>query len=245
MNRILVVIIVCLVSFQSAIGQKNTDHREQAWLGYFNQTRFTKHSGLWVDLHFRMTGDFINEPATNITRFGYVYYISDQVRVSAGHAFVRSYSKTNPDFTEQRPWQQIQWFEKKNGLSLMQIFRVEERYRPIISAGEVTDDYNFNWRFRYNFAMTIPLKGKSVVAKTPFLFLNDEVHVNAGKHIGNNIFDQNRLFIGLGYQFTSKINAHLGYLNVFQQLPGDRNFVSIDAVRLFVFHNIDLRKNLE
>ncbi len=51
----------------------------------------------------------------------------------------------------------------------------------------------------------------------------------------------NRLFLGLGYQFTAHLNAHLGYMYVFQQLPEVNTYVHIDAIRFFVFHNLDFR----
>lgn len=125
---------------------------------------------------------------------------------------------------------------------MMQYFRVEQRYRPVVFEGIKTSDYSFNWRFRYNIAMTFPLKGNSVEAKEPFFFLNDELHVNAGKRISTNYFDQNRFFAGFGYQFTSHMNAQLGYLYVFQQLPAPNQFVHVNAIRLFVFHNLDFRR---
>jgi hypothetical protein len=234
---------LCLIVFQS-FGQKETENREQTWLGYFNQTRLTNRSGIWLDLHYRLTGNFYEERSVNIARVGYIYYIADQVKLTAGYAYAKHFAHgASPDYSEHRPWQQIQWIEKKNGFNMMQWFRVEERYRQTIVEGELTDDYAFNWRVRYNFSITIPLKGKQVVAKTPFLFLNDELHINAGNNIVNNYFDQNRAFIGLGYQFTSHLNAQLGYMNVFQQLPAGNKYVNIDAIRLFVFHSLDFRNN--
>ena len=228
---------------QLTIAQKQIEVRDQTWFAYFNQTRLTQKSGIWLDVHQRFTGDFIHEPSISIARLAYIYYISDQVRISSGYAFVKHYAHdtNSPDVPEHRPWQQIQWFDKKNGFNLMQYFRVEERYRRKVADGELTDDYSFNWRMRYNFALTLPLKGKQVVAKTPFLFFNDELHINAGKNIVNNYFDQNRLFLGLGYQFTSHINAQLGYMYVFQQLPAANQYVHINAIRLFFFHNLDFR----
>ena len=237
-------LIVLLISAQVTHAQtKEFETREQTWFGYFNQTRFTKRSGLWLDLHLRLTNDFVKQKNLSILRAGYTYYISDQVRLTAGYAYVTQYglSPEEPDVPEHRPWQQIQWFEKKNGFNLMQWFRIEERFRTKVAAGELTDSYNFNWRFRYNFALTIPLRGKVVQAKTPFLFFNDEIHINAGKEIVNNYFDQNRLFLGFGYQFTSHLNAQLGYMYVFQQLPAGNEYAHIHAIRFFVFHNLDLR----
>lgn len=241
MKKTLLSVIVLLMACEKlAIAQKQIEVRDQTWLGYFNQTRLTNKSGLWADLHYRLTNDFINERSVSIARIAYIYYLSDQVRLMAGYAYANQNS--TPDIPEHRPWQQIQWFDKKNGFNIMQWFRIEERYRRKVAGGELIDDYNFNWRLRYNFALTLPLKGKQVVAKTPFLFFNNEVHINAGKNILNNYFDQDRLFLGLGYQFTSHINAQLGYMYVFQQLPAANQYVQINAIRLFVFHNLDLRK---
>ncbi len=233
-----------ICAFQTVVAQKTIEHRDQLWMAYFNQTRLTDKSGVWVDLHLRLTGDFIKDPAVGIARVAYIYYLSSQVRLIAGYGYITQFSNVPgiPDIPEHRPWQQIQWLDKKNGFDLAQYFRIEERYRRNIVDGELTESYNFNWRFRYNFALTLPLKGKAVAPKIPFLFLNDEVHLNAGKNIVNNYFDQNRLFAGLGYQFTSGFNAQIGYLNVFQQLPSGNQFVNINAIRLFVYHNLDLRK---
>ena len=177
-----------------------------------------------------------------IARVAYIYYLRDMVRLAGGYAHATQYGVgNNPNIPERRLWQQIQWFEKKNRFNLMQWFRIEERFRTKVVAGELTNGYNFNWRFRYNISFTIPLKGKLVAPKTPFIFLNDEVHINAGKNIAINYFDQNRLFVGLGYQFTAHLNAHLGYMYVFQQQSELSEYVHTDAIRLFVFHNLDFR----
>jgi len=242
-NQILFLLIIFTFSYTAAWSQeKEIEYREQTWIGYFNQTRFTNKSGLWLDLHWRLTDDFTGRTGVTIARLAYIYYLNDAVRLTAGYAHATQYGTGgNPNVPENRLWQQIQWFEKKNRFTMMQWFRVEERFRRKVAAGELTDDYNFNWRFRYNVSFAIPLRGRTLVANTPFVFLNDEVHINAGKSIGVNYFDQNRLFLGLGYQFTSHLNAQLGYMYVFQQLPEVNRYAHTDAIRLFVFHNLDFR----
>lgn len=229
---------------EGAHAQKDIEARQQTWFGYFNQTRFTERSGLWVDLQLRLN-DIVNQKSVSIARLGYTYFLSDQTRLTAGYGYITHYALNDqaPDVPEMRPWQQIQWFDKRKGLSLAQYLRVEERFVRRVSGGELADDHRFTWRFRYNFAVSIPLKGKEILPRTPFLFLNDEVHINAGKNIVNNYFDQNRLFAGVGYQFTRALNAHLGYLYVFQQLPEGDRYIHINAVRLFVFHNLDFRSD--
>jgi hypothetical protein len=239
------VIAVLILSFccSMAIAQnKNKEFRQQTWTAYFNQTRLSDKWGLWADVHFRLTEDFTNRLGLSIFRIAPVYYVTDQTRISSGYGYITSYNiDPLPDLPEHRLWQQVQWFDKKQRLSLAQYFRVEERFRRTLEAGELSDDYTFSWRFRYNFAITIPLTRKTIAPKTPFLFLNDEVHVSAGKNIGNNYLDQNRLFGGIGYQFTAQLNAQIGYLYVFQQLAASNTFVHTDAIRFFVFHNLDFR----
>lgn len=223
--------------------EKNVTGSEQIWLGYFNQMRLTQRSGIWFDAHFRFTDDFTDRLGVTIFRPGYTYYITDQTRLTAGYAYLTAYSASpeTPDVPEHRPWQQIQWFDKRKHFSMMQYIRLEERFRRIVENNELTDDYSFNFRIRYNLSLTIPLKGKVVEAKTPFLFLSDEIMINFGKEIVYNYFDQNRFFAGIGYQFTKNLNAHIGYLNVFLQRPAGDEFIKTDAFRLFVFHNLDLR----
>jgi hypothetical protein len=41
------------------------------------------------------------------------------------------------------------------------------------------------------------------------------------------------------------LNAQLGYMNLFQQLPTGNRFNNNHTIRLFFFNNINLRKNPE
>jgi hypothetical protein len=174
---------------------------------------------------------------------GYLYYLSETARLSAGYMYINQFGHHGaPNIPEHRPWQQIQWFEKKSWFTMMQWIRLEERFREKVEEGQLTGDYAFNYRVRYNLSFTIPITQKQVVPKTPFVFMNNEVFINAGKEIINNYFDQNRAFIGLGYQFTAHLNAHLGYLYVFQQLPSGNEYIHTHSIRFFVFHTLDFRK---
>jgi hypothetical protein len=235
------------VSVSASAQEKDVEHLEQTWFAYFNQTRLTEKSGIWVDAHLRLTGNFVNDVGVSIARAGYTYYFTDHARFTVGYAYATQYGLTSdaPDIPEHRPWQQMMWTEKKSWFSLAQYIRLEERFRRKVEDNELASGYDFSYRVRYNMAFIVPLKGKQVEPKTPFLFLNDELHINFGKNIVNNYFDQNRLFIGVGYQFTKSLNAQLGYLKAFQQAPQPYTFRNIDAIRLFIFHNLDFRNTQE
>ena len=183
---------------------------------------------------------------TSIVRVGATYYLTDLTKLTAGYAWVVSHPGDNHQFIaqpENRFWQQVQWHTNYPRLRLMQWFRLEERFRrKIKNPHELDEGYNFNFRIRYNFYMAVPISKKAFTAGSLSAILNDELHVNFGKEIIYNYFDQNRFFVGLSYQTSMANNLQLGYLNVFQQLPAGNQYRSINAVRLYFFHNIDLRK---
>ena len=223
---------------------KEIHSREQLWLGFFNQTRFSNRWGMWVDVHYRMTDNFVDRSFQFLFRPAVTYYIKDNLRVNVGYAFVEHFPAKGLNTTriEHRPWQQIWWSQKYPGLSTLQWLRLEQRFVEKVVNDEKVDGYNYVFRARYNFSFFIPLRGKELAPKTPFAAVIDEVFLNFGDNVVYNTFDQNRLFLGFGYQFTSHLNAQLGYMNVYQQEASGYRYYSTHAIRFFVFYNIDLRK---
>jgi Protein of unknown function (DUF2490) len=225
---------------------KSIESIEQTWFGYFNQIRFSDKWGTWADLHLRTKEDFVNNFSQTIVRLGVTYYITDVTKFTIGYADVRYFPGDNHKKItqpEHRPWQQLQWQTKFTKTRLTQSIRLEERYRrKIVNDSTAGSGYNFNFRVRYNIWYDIPLSRKGIVPKALSFVVNDEVHINFGKEIVYNYFDQNRFFIGLKYQFTEHSNIQFGYMNLFQQLAAGNKYKSISAIRVFYFHNLDLRK---
>jgi hypothetical protein len=228
------------------LAQKQTTHVQQVWLGYFNQTRFSDKWGLWADLHLRTREDFVDDLSVGIARLGLTYYLNDNTKLTAGYAYVNFFpadNHANVSQPEHRPWQQIQWHTKYPGVRLMQWFRLEERFRrKILNNDELGEGYNFNYRLRYNFFLGVPIGKKPFAAKTFAWVINDEVHVNFGKEVLYNYFDQNRFFTGFSYHVNSHDNIQFGYMNVFQQLGAGNRYRSIHGARIYYYHNLDLRK---
>jgi Protein of unknown function (DUF2490) len=223
--------------------EKEVHHREQLWFGYFNQTRITNRFGLWVDIHYRQTDNFVERPFQFLFRPAVTYFIKDNLRFNVGYAFVNHFPAKGLETSrpEHRAWQQIWWNQKYSGLTTLQWLRFEQRFNRKITNDTLEDGYNFNYRLRYNLSFFIPLRGKEIAAKTPFIAIMNEVFLNFGKKIVYNTFDQNRFFAGVGYQLTSHLNAQLGYMNIFQQEASGNKYMSTNAIRLFVFHSLDLR----
>jgi hypothetical protein len=245
-RRIGFCLLFILLSINLTAQTKQTESVQQVWLGYFNQTRLTNKWGLWTDLHLRTREDFFTKLSQSIVRAGLTYYLQDDVKLTAGYAWVNHFpadNHKNISQPEHRPWQQIQWHTRYPKLRLMQWFRLEERWRrKILNEDALADGYNFNFRLRYNFFSLFPLSKKRFQPKTVSFVINNEVHINFGKQIVNNYFDQNRFFLGFAYHVNKHDNIQLGYMNVFQQLAAGNRYRSNHVARLFYFHNLDLRK---
>lgn len=238
--------LCCLCLSMGASAQKQTTHVQQLWGAFFNQTRLSDKWGTWIDLHLRTKEDFVNDLSTGIIRAGISYYLKENVRLTAGYAFINHFpadGHSGISMPEHRPWQQIAWSTPSKKTRLSYSLRLEERYRrKVANNEELGDGYNFNFRLRYSTLFMLPLGKKPFAPNTLSLALNDEIHINMGKQIVNNYFDQNRLFVGFAYHTNKHDNLQFGYMNLFQQLPAGNRYRSIHAARIFYYHNIDLRK---
>jgi hypothetical protein len=237
---------VLTLPFSPYAQDKHTEYNNQVWLGYFNQTRFSNKWGSWIDLHLRTKEDFFNGLSQSIFRVGITYYLNEAARLTAGYAYVTNYPGDNhPDVAqpEHRGWQQIQWSNDYAKIRTMQWFRLEEKFkRKILNDSTLASGYGFYYKIRYNFYLQVPLSKRRFQPNTLSFLVNDEVHINFGKQIVYNYFDQNRFFLGFSFQTSKTSNIRFGYMNLFQQGASGNHYKMINAARVFYYHNIDLRK---
>ena len=245
--RITLLLFLILSNAVILTAQKTVTTDEQTWLAIFNQTRLSSKWGFWFDAHLRLKDDFVGDLSQAIVRAGPTYYVNNDLRLTAAYAYVHFFpapGHTNIGLPEHRPWQQVQWFIRGSDARLMQWIRLEERFRrKTFTDNELGEGYNFNWRIRYNFALFLPITKKRFEPGGLQFLINDEVMVNFGKNIVYNHFDQNRFFVGLVYQINKHAQLHGGYMNLYQQLAAGNKFRNQHTVRVFYFHNFDLRKD--
>ena len=96
-----------------------------------------------------------------------------------------------------------------NKFLLTHRFRVEQRWLGRVKAGtdREIEEWLFLHRFRYQFRTQYSLNKKMYAA------VADEIFIGAGKNVGVNIFDQNRLFLLVGYKLNKNVNIESGYFN--------------------------------
>jgi hypothetical protein len=88
-------------------------------------------------------------------------------------------------------------------------------------------------RFRYRIQVTVPIGRKIIEKGTVFVNLFDEVFINAGPEVA---FDQNRLYMAWGYQFSKTLNVQFGYL--FQS----RSSNNYHRLQLFITQKVNFYK---
>ncbi len=86
-------------------------------------------------------------------------------------------------------------------------FRYEQRW---------VEDQDFRTRFRYNLFVNVLLNKDAMEKKTTYLALYNELFINGETNIGGGrevqLFDRNRLYLGLGYGLRDNLRAQLGWM---------------------------------
>lgn len=240
-----IALFLIALSSASIFAQKTISTDEHAWFGLLNQTRISNRWGIWFDGHLRLKDNYVGDLSQGIVRAGPIFYLSDDVRLTAAYAYVRTFPAAgHEDFSlhEHRPWQQVMWYTRSSNARLTQSIRLEEQFKQYLTGNnELGEGYRFNWRVRYNFILFLPITKKRFESGSLQFVTNNEVFINFGNNIIYNHFDQNRFFAGLAFQVNKNAQLHGGYMNLFQQLGSGDHFRRIHAFRMFYFHNFDLR----
>jgi hypothetical protein len=161
-----------------------------------------------------------------ILRPGVNYQLTPTTSLSLGYAYV----DTQPygdfpalhEFPEHRFWQQVAHNTKWMGFQWTHRVRLEQRWIGEMAQNSQGDWNVDNWRYenriRYMLRATKPLTAS---LKT-YLALSNEVFVNFGSNVKGNDFDQNRAFVGIGYQINQYTKIEAGYMEQTLQKRGGK-----------------------
>lgn len=226
--------------------QKKVTHYNQLWYAYNNNTRISDRWGIWMDLQNKDKSEYVHNFDVKENTLGGIYYLKNKMRLTGAFTYIQSYPNDKlPDFyaPEYRPWQMLQWRNNWKDMSFAHWVRLEERFKTkTINANQLTNNFDFSYRLRYNIFIEKPLTSKKRQKGAFSLSLAEEVYLSYGQSIVYNTFDQNRVFGGFLYYFNTHDFLQLGYTNVIQHLAGKDQYKSIDAIKLTFFNNLDFRK---
>ncbi|MDO7852850.1 DUF2490 domain-containing protein [Hymenobacter convexus] len=106
--------------------------------------------------------------------------------------------------TEKRLWEQLVLTQYSKRLKLEHRYRIEQRWFSFRD-----DSTAFRQRIRYRLNGFFPLNKKTITTGTLFLSAYDEIFLNPN----GPVFERNRVYGGVGYQFTKHLIVQLGYVN--------------------------------
>jgi len=204
------------------------------WFGYYNYTQLNSKWNLNTDIQQRTRDGFKTQSQTLI-RSAALYKINKLLSVSFGGAHFRYYIKNNLTRGEWRPWQEFGANSEYGKVRIGNRLRMEQRFNQISINEDVTEDYRFNWRFRYKIDVELPLiKTKG---NTHSLSICNEFFVNSGNSIVNP-FDQNRSFVSLNFQLSNSIKLLFQYMYIVQYIQAQNNYDKISVIRFNIHHTI-------
>ncbi|WP_299755423.1 DUF2490 domain-containing protein [uncultured Pontibacter sp.] len=188
------------------------DNNTNAWLMYFGDHKFADKWGIHAELQLRRHNTF-QDPQQLLIRTGINYDLAPNAMLTLGYGYIETHPYGDypaaDKFPEQRIYQQLQLKGSLARLGLTHRYRLEQRWVKQPN----TDDYTYLNRARYMLKAILPLAGPTLEPKELFLAAYDEVFVGFGKNVKQNIFDQNRAYIALGYKISDAASLEVGYLN--------------------------------
>jgi hypothetical protein len=161
-------------------------------------------------------------PQQWLLRTGINYHLSPNSTTTLGYCWVNTYPyghfPVKSIFPENRIWQQFQNKNQLGKVEWISRFRLEQRwlFLPILEPNSQTwspGNSIFSQRFRSLQRFSIPLKGTKIEDHSWYLTFYDEIFIQLGKHVGLNVFDQNRAYFAFGTKIPKVGRLEIGYLN--------------------------------
>jgi len=248
--------ILCLFSLIStAQNTRITDKNSIGWFNNFTTIKFSKKWNAHLEYQWRRE-NMVKNWQQSLLRTGVNYHVNNKLSLRLGYAWVETFpygdiplQAAGKRFPEHRAFQMATVIDNMNMIEMSHRFMLEQRWigRYTNASLSKPDDFLFVNRIRYMYRMQIPIGKKKIEDKTPYAALYDEIFIGFGKNVNENIFDQNRLAILLGYRFNKKLRVEGGFFQQIVQLGREVNnrnvFQYNNGIILNSYFNFDFSKN--
>ncbi len=248
-HRFLLFVLLFFISAPGIYAQKTHIHQTQLWYAYFNNLKFSDNYRLVSDVQERQFIEPVGAQGTFLVRSIFYRNLGNNWEAGLGCAIFFNSPQKIPSSThtavpEIRPTFDIINKQKAGNLNINHRYRMEARYIHEVDDGKLVNGYNFsNFRFRYQISLDYPLVKNAEKKTVLSAKVYDEVHVNFGKKIVSNTFDQNRIYGGITYNISNAFSVDLGYLNWFQETSDGKSYYNRNVFRLGINQRIDLSKS--
>ncbi len=248
--KALILALTCVIlsgAFQLSSAQYQPPPRKElrstngVWFGIYTKYHFNEKWAYYGEYHLRRK-DGLQKMGQIYLRVGATYKVAKYLDLTVG--FVNPYYwAPNPEepnmdkvVPQYRGWQQAVLATPFDHIKVMHQFRLEQRFRR-----DYRHDapFKLTHRFRYKITAYLPLNHKDFGPGTLFMALYNEIFIQAGKSVVYNHFEDNRAFIGLGYNLNRSIQLQSGYMYSFRHDGAPHRYENRNIIRFNIIHHLD------
>ena len=220
MKKLVLALLLIIGLTARSQNDRVNDYNNTNWLQSINTIGLDKKWSLHAEYQWRRTQG-VKYWQQGLLRTGANYKLNDLVTLHAGYAWAETFPygdypiALNGAFPEHRLYEQVTIRQPLSRLAVTHRFRVEQRWLGRVKAGTAGEREIEGWTFLHRFRYQLRLQQVfwSKADKQLYGAAADELFIGAGKNVGVNIFDQNRIFLLLGYRFNRQIAFEAGYFN--------------------------------
>lgn len=185
----------------------------------------------------------MDEMAQIYLRFGATYTIQKYLDFTVGfvHPYYWAPDQNDPNVDKVVPqyrlWQQAVLATPFEHIKVYHQLRTEQRFKRDYEKGS---DYHLTHRFRYKLTCYVPINKPQFENHTLFVSMYNEIFIQAGKSIVYNHLEDNRAFVGLGYNISAPLQVQAGYMYSFRHAGSPHAYENRNILRVSLYHHLDL-----
>jgi hypothetical protein len=216
-----------------SFSQKTITHQELLWMRYFLKYEFSNKYAFKQEVEERVYFKNWSQHQL-ISRTQVDKKLGLNWSVAAGLTLFRLSLPQDPNSKDKTIQNEIRpQFSFSNQQSLSSKIKLDHRYLT-----EVRFFENESNKFDYsNIRIRYKAEFHFLLTQQLHLLVFDEILLNAGSNIVQNVFDQNRIGASFLYQTNTPFSFELGYFKWFQQRPSGTEFYSRDIIRFTLHHD--------
>lgn len=214
---------------------REINRNEIGWVAVVGSMRFTERWSMHNEYQWRRVGlgRFWQQ---SLIRTGVNYHLNPNAlfRLGYGHIETFPYAEItiNPfgkHFTEHRVFQMFQLSQSLGKTTLTHRYLLEQRWLGTYSdmALKKEDQWSYLNRLRYMVRFQFPIYSTASVRGKIYGLVYDEVIIGFGKNVRENVFDQNRIGLQLGFVINPQLKVEAGYFNQILQLGREVNGLNV------------------
>jgi len=210
-KKIYITLIITTLLFPRVCKSQINEGELGAWYMYFFNTTLKESSwGFQGDIQYRNWNVF-GDLEQLLLRGGITYKpkkTNIKFTLGYGNVTTGAFGPDKSTTTESRLYQEALYPVKfGNRFYTNHRFRYEQRF---------VENQDFRTRYRYNLFLNIPLNKSSMESKTLYIALYNELFINGQRNVGRGntveLFDRNRLYLGMGYIIKNGLKFQLGIM---------------------------------